>query len=102
MSERGATILGNNLLIRPDPLPEEIGSIKLPQQLSQRPMTGIIVEAGAAYDGSRGDVGNRVLFGAFAGIGAKFNGEKFLLMDPAEILAIIADPEDGDYEGAPV
>jgi chaperonin GroES len=72
------------------------GGIVLPDSAQERPQQGRVLSIGSGRllgDGSRGEMqvseGDRVLFSTYAGSEIEVNGETLLIMDEADILAVI-------------
>ncbi len=72
------------------------GGIVLPGSAQEKPMMGEIVAAGAGRVLDNGDkaalevkVGNKVLFGKFAGTEVKIDGDDLLVMREEDIFAIV-------------
>ena len=72
------------------------GGIIIPDTAKEKPMEGEVLAAGP---GTRGDdgklnpldvkVGDRVLFGKWAGTEIKINGEDFVVMKESDIMGIV-------------
>lgn len=73
------------LVVRRDPLPEKVGEIHLAQQRQARPQTGTILSSAS----SDFLPGIQVVFAPHSGVLALLNGEPLLLMNPAEVLAVV-------------
>lgn len=80
------------LVIEPDPMPEEIGTIKVPEVAVDRGDAGVIRRAG---DGCHPDfyVGCRVAFRPFTGHEFKIEDSRLLVIHQSEILCILESPE---------
>ena len=72
------------------------GGIVLPGSAQEKPMIGEIVAAGAGRVLDNGDkaaldvkVGDKVLFGKFAGTEVKIEGENYLVMREDDLFAVI-------------
>ncbi len=72
------------------------GGIVLPEAAREKPQQGRVLSVGDGRrlpDGTRAEVqvseGDRVLFSAYAGVEVEVDGEKLLIMDEHEILAIV-------------
>lgn len=72
------------------------GGIVLPETAREKPQQGRVLSVGDGRqlaDGSRAEVqvseGDRVLFNAYAGTEVVVDGEKLLIMDECEILAVV-------------
>ena len=72
------------------------GGIVLPGAAKEKPQRGKVVSVGDGKlldDGSRSElqvkVGDEVLFASYAGTDIKVDGQEYLMMDEASIMAII-------------
>jgi chaperonin GroES len=72
------------------------GGIVLPGSAAEKPSRGEVIAAGKGKINENGDVrpldvkvGDKVIFGQYAGSTVKVNGEEFLIMSENEILAVI-------------
>jgi chaperonin GroES len=71
------------------------GGIIIPDTAKEKPIEGEVVAVGdgAIEDGKRQPlavkVGDRVLFGKYAGTDVKFGGKEYLIVKESEILGII-------------
>ena len=72
------------------------GGIVLPDAAKEKPQKGTVMAVGDGKqldDGSRAafqvKVGDRVLFGSYAGTEIKVEGQEYVLMDESDILAIL-------------
>ena len=72
------------------------GGIVLPGSAAEKPSRGEVVAAGKGKVNEKGEVrpmdvkvGDKVIFGQYAGNTVKVDGEEFLIMSENEILAVI-------------
>lgn len=72
------------------------GGIVLPGSAAEKPSRGEVIAAGKGKITDNGDVrpldvkvGDKVIFGQYAGNTVKINGEEFLIMSESEILAVV-------------
>ncbi len=72
------------------------GGIVLPDTAKEKPQRGKIVSVGEGKlleDGSRGQMqvkkGDEVLFTSYAGTEVKLDGKEYVIMDEADIMAVI-------------
>ena len=86
------------LVERLESLEKTAGGIVLPDTAKEKPTEGRVVAVGAGKLNDQGDrvpmsvkVGDRVLFGSFAGTTVKESGKEFLLLDEHELLGVIDD-----------
>jgi len=91
------TPLYDRVIVRPSE-PEEVtkGGIIIPDTAKEKPMQGEIVAVGngkLTEDGKvlplRVKVGDKVLYGKYAGTEIKIDGEDYLIMRESDIFAII-------------
>jgi chaperonin GroES len=73
------------------------GGIVLPESAKEKPQRGTIISVGDGKlldDGSRGKLsvkkGDEVLFTSYAGTEIKLDGQEYLIMDEAGIMAIVS------------
>ena len=81
----------------PTVTPRESGGIVIPDAAAEKPEQGEILAVGSGKVLDNGDtralevkVGNKVLFGKYAGTTIKLQGEEYLIMREDDILAILA------------
>ena len=81
---------------RLDPQQQTSGGIVLPDTAQKRPSQGRVLSIGDGRllaDGARAPhqvgEGDRILFGDYAGIEVKINGDELLIMSEDEILAVV-------------
>jgi chaperonin GroES len=93
------------LVERVESLEKTAGGIVLPDTAKEKPTEGKVVAVGAgkvADDGKRVDpgvkVGDRVLFGSFAGTAVREGGKEYLILDEGDLLGVI---DDAPWAGAP-
>jgi len=74
------------------------GGIVLPDTAKEKPTEGRVVAAGAGRVADDGrtvpptvKVGDRILFGSYAGTDIKNEGKEYLILDESEILAVVDD-----------
>lgn len=88
--------IADRVIIRPlAPPAMSAGGIHLPPQAQEKPQEGLIVAVGP---GRREDgvlvapsviVGDKVLYGKFAGTEIKVDGEEYLIMRESELLVVL-------------
>lgn len=90
--------LGEKILVQPDPKPEEQkkGSLYVPSQSHEVPVTGVVVAVGSGRMTDWGilitprlEVGDHVLYGKFSGMEIVYEGEKLLVMKESDIAVVI-------------
>lgn len=80
--------LDDRVLIEPLAQEEKLGSIIIPDTAKEKPMMGKVVAVGTDEELSHLiKVGDKVLFGKFAGEEIKIEGVKHLLASRADLLA---------------
>ena len=80
--------LDERVLVKPIENEEKVGSIIIPDTAKEKPMTGEIVAVGTDDELKKlVKVGDKVIFGKYAGEEIKIAGEKHLLVSRADILA---------------
>jgi chaperonin GroES len=75
----------NKVLIRPDPMPKEIKGIIIPDNVNEQPQAGTVIDVGP--DCVETAVGEKVLFGKFAGMEITLDEEELLIMRELDIFA---------------
>ena len=80
--------LGDRVLVRVAVLPDvSRGGIIIPEVAKDRPLEGVVVATGPAVECML--VGDRVLFGKFAGTEVHLHGEPYLLLRAEELLGVL-------------
>ena len=86
--------LADRVLIKPAAAEEKtLGGIIIPDSAKEKPLKGEIVAVG---NGTKDEemvvkVGDNVLYGKYAGTEIELDGEKYLIMRQADVLAIWKD-----------
>jgi len=84
--------LADRVLVRPAVAEEKtISGLIIPDSAKEKPLKGEVLAVG---NGTKDEemvvaVGNKVLFGKYAGTELEWEGEKYLIMRQTDILAII-------------
>ena len=84
--------LADRVLIKPSAAEEKtLGGLIIPASAKEKPLKGEIVAVG---NGTKDEemvvkVGDNVLYGKYAGTEIELDGEKYLIMRQADVLAII-------------
>ncbi len=84
--------LADRVLVLPDAAEEKtIGGIIIPDTAKEKPVRGEIVAAG---NGTKDDpmtvkVGDKVLYGKYAGTELEVEGKKYLIMRQSDIYAVV-------------
>jgi chaperonin GroES len=86
------------LLERTEASQKTAGGILLPDTAKEKPTEGRVVATGDGRVNDKGvrialnvKVGDRVLFGSYAGTTVKDQGKEYLILDESEILAVVDD-----------
>ena len=88
--------LGDRVLIESqDEAEEKVGSLYIPDTAKEKPQVGVIVAVG---DGNIGDkkldmivkVGDKVLYGKYAGQEVKDDGKEYLIVKQSDIVGILS------------
>ena len=67
------------------------GGVILPDVAKEKPKEGVIMAVGSDVDGC--DAGDRVIFSSYAGIDIKVEETDYLIVQVADILAVLRDSE---------
>ncbi|MDO5510616.1 MAG: co-chaperone GroES [Weeksellaceae bacterium] len=92
MSEVNIKPLADRVLVEPSPAETMTASgIIIPDTVKEKPQEGIVVAAGAGKkdEPMTVKVGDKVLYGKYAGTEFKYNGKDYLIMRESDILATI-------------
>ncbi|HFB67529.1 MAG TPA: co-chaperone GroES [Calditrichae bacterium] len=89
--------LGSRVVVRPLQSEEKTPSgIIIPDTAKEKPKRGEVIAVGSGKRLKNGKtvpldvmVGDKVIFSEFAGDEVEINGEKYLIMDESDILAIV-------------
>lgn len=89
--------LGDRILIKPvEQAEEKIGGIIIPDTAKEKPQEGEVVAVGPGKMLDNGQrqtpfvsVGNKVLYGKYAGTEIKYAGEEYLIVREDDILAVL-------------
>lgn len=79
--------VGSVICLKPDPIPEDKGAIITPDKYRVPAVTGVIVAIGPLV--TFYNVGDRVLYGRYAGTLARLGEEVILMIDRSEVLSIV-------------
>lgn len=90
--------LGDRLLVRPDEQIREIGGIIIPENITEKPKTGIVLAVGKGMVNENGtrtapdmDEGAHVIFSQFAGVDVSLGGTHYLILREGDVLGVIED-----------
>jgi chaperonin GroES len=84
--------LADRVVIKPTPAEEvTMHGIIIPDSAKEKPLEGVITAVGT---GTKDEemvltVGNKVLYGKYAGTEVELDGDKFLIMRQSDVLAIV-------------
>ncbi len=88
--------LDDRVLVEPIEEEEKVGSLVIPDTAKEKPMMGIVQAMGYDYELKEGKplkdllkVGDKVLFGKYAGQEIKISGKKHLIIKREELLAVV-------------
>jgi len=88
--------LDDRVLVEPIEEEEKVGSLVIPDTAKEKPMIGIVKAIGNDFDieGKKSlkellKVGDKVLFGKYAGQEFKINNKKHLVIKREDLLAIV-------------
>jgi chaperonin GroES len=84
--------LGTRLLVRPD-APTQKGVVIRPETSEKRPVTGVIVDVGRDVEDEDLYVGARILYSLYAGTDLEVEGERRVLLNADQALAIVGTGE---------
>jgi chaperonin GroES len=89
--------LGNRVVVQRSKAPTSKGGILLPDSAQERPREGQVIAAGPGKMNDNGQleplsvkVGDRILFGSYAGTEVKHNEEEYLILSEEDILGILS------------
>ena len=87
--------IGKNLVVRADPPVEEEKGIFIPEVAQKRPKRGTVIAVGTGVEYQNGTirplhvkVGDRILYGEYAGVAIEVDGEELLYMREDEVVLI--------------
>ena len=84
--------LADRVLVKPAPAEEKtVGGIITPDSAKEKPLQGEVLAVGKGTKDEEMvvSVGDRVLYGKYAGTELEWEGEKYLIMRQSDILAIL-------------
>jgi len=88
--------LGDRVLVRFVEAEAKVGSIVIPDTAKEKPQQGIVEAVGPGRMGEKGErlpmhvkVGDRVLFGRYAGTEVRLSDTEHMVLHESEILAIL-------------
>ncbi|MCD7962537.1 MAG: co-chaperone GroES [Rikenellaceae bacterium] len=84
--------LADRVLIEPKEAEEKTaGGLYIPDTAKEKPLEGVVVAAGPGTKDVNMEVkvGDKVLYGKYAGTEINYNGKDYLIMKQSDILAIL-------------
>ena len=82
--------LGDRLLVKQqESETQTAGGIYIPETAQEKTQTGSVVEVGDDKDAIKVKKGQKILYDKYAGTTIKMDGEEYLIMKMADILAIL-------------
>ncbi len=84
--------LSDRVLILPNPAEEKTaGGLFIPDTAKEKPLTGKVVAVGPGTAEVKMEVavGDTVIYGKYAGTEISFEGENYLIMKQADLLAVL-------------
>ncbi len=88
--------LDDRVLVEPIEEEEKVGSLVIPDTAKEKPMMGVVKAMGYDFDLKGGKplkellkVGDKVLFGKYAGQEIKIGGKKHLVISRSDLLAVV-------------
>jgi chaperonin GroES len=88
--------LDDRVLVEPIEEEEKVGSLVIPDTAKEKPMMGTVKAIGFDYELKEGKplkelmkLGDKVLFGKYAGQEIKIGGKKHLIVKREELLAVV-------------
>lgn len=92
--------LGDRILVKPDDQPTHYGRVVLPENIQEKPKTGIVLAVGRGNvneDGSRTapDLaeGAHIIFSQYGGVDVKLGETAYLILREGDVLGEITEPE---------
>jgi chaperonin GroES len=88
--------LDDRVMVEPIEEEEKVGSLVIPDTAKEKPMMGTVKAIGYDYELKQGKplkelmkLGDKVLFGKYAGQEIKIGGKKHLIIKREELLAVV-------------
>jgi chaperonin GroES len=88
--------LDDRVLVEPIDEEEKVGTLVIPDTAKEKPMMGVVRAMGYDFDLKEGKplkellkVGDKVLFGKYAGQEIKIGGKKHLVISRSDLLAVV-------------
>lgn len=89
--------LEDRILVKPDPRPDKVGNIYIPEQIQERPMVGTVIAVGPGKKNKKGEYeektglkgGERVTYAPMAGEELEIRDEEHILIRAENIIGIV-------------
>ncbi|MCO6490227.1 MAG: co-chaperone GroES [Phaeodactylibacter sp.] len=94
MSKVNFKPINDRVVVRPLPAEEMTkGGIIIPDTAKEKPQQGEVIAVGPGKEGNKLNVhvGDRVLYGKYAGQELNFNGDDYLIMREDDILVVVSE-----------
>jgi chaperonin GroES len=92
--------LGDRVFVMPDPMEREVGGVIIPENIREKPRSGLVLAVGIGNvnnDGTRTEpdlgIGDHVLFSQYVGVDVRLAGDTYLVLREGDILGVIDDAE---------
>lgn len=92
----GIRLLEDRVLVQPQQEEKSLGGIVIPTAAQQKSDTGIVKAVGAGRRDKKGHavpmtvkIGDRVMYGKYAGSEIKFDGETMMIVSEKDIIGIL-------------
>ena len=86
--------INDRVVVKPLPAEEKTkGGIIIPDTAKEKPQQGEVVAVGPGKEGVKVNVavGDRVLYGKYAGQELNYNGDEYLIMREDDILVVVSE-----------
>ncbi|MCB0588626.1 MAG: co-chaperone GroES [Phaeodactylibacter sp.] len=94
MSKVNFKPINDRVVVKPLPAEEKTkGGIIIPDTAKEKPQQGEVVAVGPGKEGVKVNVavGDRVLYGKYAGQELNYNGDEYLIMREDDILVVVSE-----------
>ncbi len=94
MSKVNFKPINDRVVVKPLPAEEKTkGGIIIPDTAKEKPQQGEVIAVGPGKEGVQLNVriGDRVLYGKYAGQELNYNGDDYLIMREDDILVVVSD-----------
>ena len=87
MTENKIRLLGDRILVEPDKAEDTTASgLIIVESAQEKPQRGTVVNVGV---GAELNVGDKIMYGKYAGTDIQIDGEEYLIMREDDILVVI-------------